>query len=64
MGDVVLSSWRGSSRKQGSVYCIEGENVSMAQIAARLGCTKAAASVRMAKAKKLPGPITWARLRR
>lgn len=64
MADVVLGSWPRKSRKQGSVYCIEGERVNMQQIAARLEITKAAASMRMMKLREEPGAITWARLRK
>lgn len=63
MGDVVLGEWRGHKRKQGSVYCIEGEYLSAEQIAARLGISKAAALARMGKLKAQPGAITWKRLR-
>jgi len=60
----VLSPYRGHKRKQASVYCIDGERVTVEQIAARLGITKAAANMRLYKLKQEPGAITWAKLRK
>lgn len=64
MGEVVFGDWPRKGRKQASVYCIEGERVDMTQIAARLGISKAAASMRMNKLKNKPGAVTWERLRK
>lgn len=41
---------------------IEGEYVTQAEIADRLGITVKTANPRMAKLQKASGPITWSRL--
>ena len=47
----------------GSVYRIEGEYVTMREIAERLGINATTAGSRMAKLKKASGAVTWERLR-
>lgn len=44
-------------------HCIEGEHVTLAQMAARLGCSKDAARGRLAREKAKPGAVTWEGLR-
>jgi GTP-sensing pleiotropic transcriptional regulator CodY len=46
----------------GAVYRIEGENVTMVEIAQRLGVTPSVAQDRMRKLRGATGPVTWARL--
>lgn len=43
-------------------YVIQGEHLTMRQIAARLGIQVAAASSRWRSAAKQPGAVTWSRL--
>lgn len=45
-----------------SKYRIEGEFVTIAEIAQRAGLTAKRASYRMAELRNASGPITWARL--
>lgn len=45
-------------------YCVEGETVTLVQIAARLGCTRDQASSRMDRERRKDGPVTWAGLSR
>lgn len=40
-------------------YCIEGEYVSMVQIAARIGCIPDVAGKRYKREQAKPGPVTW-----
>jgi len=40
-------------------YCIQGEYVHMAQIAARINCTIDAAYKRYQREQAKPGPVTW-----
>lgn len=54
------SKMRGA--KKASPMSIEGESVTLEQIAGRLSITVSGASLRLKKAAKLPGPITWERL--
>ena len=43
-------------------HMIEGELVTMPEIAARLGVTETTARSRLKRSKGLPGPVTWERL--
>ena len=52
-----------ANQNRGGVYMIEGEPLTMVQIAERLGIAKSAANARMRKARGAPGPVTWAELR-
>lgn len=61
MGEVIFNNWP-RSRTRASVYCIEGENLTMKEIAQRVGCSVSVASSRLNKAKTMPGPVTWKRL--
>lgn len=45
-----------------AVYMIEGENCTTTQIAERLGISRKAATNRICSARRLEGPVTWARL--
>lgn len=47
-----------------ATYCIEGEWVTMQQIAERLGITRVQVSDRMRRERKKPGPLTWEGLAR
>jgi len=60
-GDRKRAVARAAAKRLGR-YSIEGELVTDAQIAERVGCTEIAAQGRRIKAAKLDGPITWARL--
>lgn len=42
---------------------IEGETLTCAEIGVRLGLAKNTAASKLRAAKKLDGPVTWARLR-
>jgi AraC-like DNA-binding protein len=55
---------RNGHAKQSGVarYLIESEHLTMLQIAARLGVSKHTLQKRFARAKAMPGPVTWARL--
>lgn len=44
-------------------YLIEGEYVTSAQIAERLGLSTSTAEGRFRRARKMEGPVTWDRLR-
>lgn len=48
---------------RGAVTCIEGDYVTTAQIGERLGISRGRAGERLSKARRLPGPVTWERLR-
>lgn len=61
MGEVIFNNWP-RSRRAPSVYCIEGESLTMKEIAERIGCTVSVASARLNKAKQMQGPVTWKRL--
>jgi transposase-like protein len=54
---------RGSAKSTaGSVYRIEGEHVTMSEIARRLGVPESTAYSRMRKLRGASGAVTWARL--
>lgn len=65
MGNVTLGPFESGNKqaKEGAQYCIEGEYISMRDIAVRLGISNGAASTRMSLLKKQPGAITWDKLR-
>ncbi len=42
---------------------IEGESLTIAQIAERLGVSSTVAEDRLRRERKRPGPVTWAALR-
>lgn len=44
-------------------YQIEGETLTAAEIGVRLGNTKNTAEAKLRAARKMPGPVTWERLR-
>lgn len=46
----------------GAVYRIEGESLTMVEIAQRLGVPPTTAQSRMRKLRDATGPVTWARL--
>lgn len=52
---------RASAR--GALHCIEGEYLTTAQIGERLGIERKRAGERLSRARRLPGPVTWERLR-
>jgi DNA-directed RNA polymerase specialized sigma24 family protein len=47
-----------------AVHMIEGEQVTYAQMAARLGCTPTQATFRLSQERRKPGAVTWERLKR
>lgn len=57
-----LRAVRNAAAKRVGVYMIQGDRVTDAQIAARLGVTPDRAQKRRKEAAKLDGPITWAKL--
>lgn len=59
--DARKSAKRGGKAVQ-NLICIEGEYLTSRQIAARLGTHATTALDRLKRARKLPGPVTWARL--
>jgi hypothetical protein len=48
---------------RGAVNCIEGEYLTTAQIGERLGVSRKAAASRLSKVRRMPGRVTWDRLR-
>lgn len=52
-----------SSKARTAVYLIEGEYVTYAQMAERMGVHESTAKSRFQKAKALPGPVTWEGMR-
>jgi hypothetical protein len=61
---VLAETGRRAGRANTGKYSIEGELLTYEQIAEKLGVGKDVARMRMAKAKKEPGAITWEKLRR
>jgi hypothetical protein len=61
---VMAETGARNARKNRAVHCIEGEYVTNSQIAERVGCTLAQTTFRMTRARRLPGPVTWERLRK
>lgn len=55
------SARRGGAKVAG-LYLIEGQYFSADQLATRMGTEKAKAVARYSRAKRKPGPITWAKL--
>lgn len=49
-------------RRNLAVYCIEGETLTLAQMAERLGVSESTVSTRLKRAAGMDGPVTWARL--
>jgi transposase len=56
------SKARSHAHSKASTFRIEGENVSYADIAKRLGVTLSSAQKRMAKLRLASGSVTWERL--
>lgn len=54
--------YKGRSNQKPQIYRIDGENVTMEQIAKRLGLTTGGARARMGSLRGASGAITWARL--
>lgn len=54
--------YKGRANQKPQVYRIEGLNVTMADIAKRLGVTVACARARMGSLRGASGAITWQRL--
>lgn len=52
-----------SARSLRAVLGIEGESLTIAQIAERLGVSSTVAEDRLRRERKRPGPVTWAALR-
>ena len=53
-----------SRANQATVYCIEGETVTLAQSADRLGISRDQASSRLKRERGRPGVVTWEGLAR
>jgi hypothetical protein len=53
-----------NAKARQSRYMVEGESLLLAEIAARLGLDRVRAGQRLKKARALPGPVTWERLKR
>ena len=67
MDEVAFRESLARSRRRASqaavlLFCVEGEQVTLADIAARLGCSKDAARGRLRREQAKPGPVTWAGL--
>lgn len=54
---------RGAAAQRATAYAIEGEYMTRKQIGDRLGITEEAVRSRMNRLKKLPGAITWEKLK-
>lgn len=52
-----------SVRKTQATYCIEGETLTLAQVADRLGVHRTTASDRLRRERAKDGPVTWEGLR-
>lgn len=50
---------RGHNRRPANVYRIEGESLTLAEIAERLGVSARRASERMRRARERPGAVKW-----
>jgi biotin operon repressor len=61
MNDIFLPKGRASKKKP--IYCIQGEYVTSAQIAARLHIGESQVHTRMRKLRDKPGAITWQALK-
>lgn len=55
-------SARRGAMKNAALYLIDGEYVDAATLVARLGVDKQRALAKVSRAKKKPGPLTWAKL--
>lgn len=55
-------SARRGAMKNAALYLIDGEYVDAATLTARLGVDKQRALAKVSRAKKKPGPLTWAKL--
>lgn len=53
---------RASVQSTAAVYQIEGESLTLQQIATRIGRSKATAAKRLADAAATEGPVTWEKL--
>jgi DNA-directed RNA polymerase specialized sigma24 family protein len=61
---VMAETGRSAAKRRISVYRIESENLTLAQIAERLAVSVRVATSRLEYARRMPGPVTWERLRR
>lgn len=55
------SARRGGAKVAG-LYLVEGKYFNAEQLATRMGTEKAKAVAKYSRAKRLPGPMTWAKL--
>lgn len=53
-----------NAARRSDVFCIEGENVTMAEMAARVGVSRRTLKTRYDTARRKPDAITWESLRR
>jgi hypothetical protein len=61
---VTAASGARSAKKRIAAYRIEGELLTWKEIAARVGVSVNLAQQRWKRAMAMPGPVTWARLKR
>lgn len=61
--ELTKARSRGAAAQRATAYAIEGEYMTRKQIGERLGITEEAVRSRMNKLKKLPGAITWGKLK-
>ena len=60
--DALRYSRNGNRAKPAALLMIEGESVTISQVADRLGVSHRTASGRLLDAQKQDGPVTWAKL--
>lgn len=61
--ELTKARTRGSKTQKAVQYAIEGEYVTRKQIGERLGIAERTVRTRMDRLKKLPGAITWEKLK-
>ena len=49
-------------RRHLAVYCVEGESLTLEQLATRLGVSETTVRNRLKRAAGMDGPVTWERL--
>jgi hypothetical protein len=59
---AALKSAKRGSAKVAALYVIDGQYVTAAQVAERMGTDKRGAAKRIARVKAKPGPLTWVKL--
>lgn len=59
---TLPKGYRVASKGRGALLCIEGEYVTLEDIARRTGASRGTASKRLSRVRKKGGPVTWASL--